>query len=120
MPQYLLSVHGNEESINSMSPEDTQKMFAQVGAFNAELSRSGSFVFADGLELADMATVVKNENGKTITTDGPYLETKEHIAGFWIIKAEDLDAALALAAKATTACMVPVEVRPFRQGSSEN
>ena len=119
MTRYLLSVHGNEESINSMSPEDTQKMFAQTGAFNDELTKSGAFLFADGLELADQATVVKSEKGKIVTTDGPYLETKEHIAGFWIVEAKDLDAALALAAKATVACMVPVEVRPFRQMPGE-
>ncbi|MEO5974754.1 MAG: YciI family protein [Ilumatobacteraceae bacterium] len=120
MTQYLLSVHGNQEIYSAVSPEDTKKMYAQVDAFNVELFRSGAFVFADGLEPASTATVVKTENGKTVTTDGPYMETKEHIGGFWIIRVKDMDAALAWAAKASAACQGPVEVRPFQQMPDES
>ncbi|MFA5775572.1 MAG: YciI family protein [Ilumatobacteraceae bacterium] len=114
MPQYLLSVHGNEEIYNFVSPENRQKMYEQVDGFNTEVFRSGSWVFGGGLELANTATVVTSKDGKTTTTDGPYLETKEHIGGFWIINARDLDAALVWAEKASAACMSPVEVRAFQ------
>ena len=66
------------------------------------------------MEEASTATVVRVEEGELLTTDGPFAEAKEHLGGFWIIKAPDLDAALALAAEATVACKAPVEVRPFQ------
>ncbi len=119
MTQYLLSVHGNEEMYNAVSADDRQKMYAQVDAFNIEVFRSGSWVFGGGLHPANTATVVSSQNGDTTTTDGPYLESKEHIGGFWIITARDLDAALAWAAKGSAACMSPVEVRPFQSGPEE-
>jgi hypothetical protein len=115
MTQYLLSVHGSEAGYAEVSPEAMQRMFKQVDAFNSELQASGAWVFAGGLHPADTATVVNNTDGKLVTTDGPYLETKEHIGGFWIIEAADLDAALALAAQASQACEGAVEVRPFQE-----
>ncbi|HST81058.1 MAG TPA: YciI family protein [Kineosporiaceae bacterium] len=115
MTQYLLSVHGSEAGYAEISPEAMQRMFKQVDAFNSELQASGAWVFGGGLHPADTATVVNNTDGKLVTTDGPYLETKEHIGGFWIITAADLDAALALAAKASQACEGSVEVRPFQE-----
>jgi hypothetical protein len=114
MSQYLLSVHGSEASYAEVSPEAMQRMFKQVDAFNSELQASGAWVFGGGLHPAHTATVVNNTDGKVVTTDGPYLETKEHIGGFWILNAADLDAALALAARASEACEGPVEVRPFQ------
>ena len=114
MSQYLLSVHGSEAAYAEVSPEAMQRMFKQVDAFNSELQASGAWVFAGGLHPAHTATVVTNTDGKVVTTDGPYLETKEHIGGFWIIEAADLDAALAVAAGASKACEGPVEVRPFQ------
>ena len=71
-------------------------------------------MFGGGLHPADTATVVKSQDGEIVTTDGPFAETKEHLGGFWVIEAADLDAALAWAAKATVACQGPVEVRPFQ------
>ena len=71
-------------------------------------------MFAGGLETPDVATVVRAEGAETLMTDGPFAEAKEHLGGFWVIKAADLDAALAWAAKATRACAGPVEVRPFQ------
>lgn len=114
MTQYLLSVHGNEEIYAAVSAEDQQKMYAQVEAFNDEVRQAGAWVFAGGLNPVHTATVVSTKDGETILTDGPYMETKEHIGGFWIITASDLDAALAWAAKGSAACMSPVEVRPFQ------
>jgi hypothetical protein len=113
MTQYLLSVHSVEDE-PAPSPEDMQRMFAQVGRFNEQLMADGSWVFAGGLHPADTATVVRYTDDEVITTDGPFAETKERLGGFWIIEAPDLDAALALAAKGSQACEAPVEVRPFQ------
>ena len=113
MTQYLLSVHHSPDA-PPPPPEDMQKAFAQVDAFNAELQAAGAWVFAGGLHPPTVATVVRAENGETIITDGPFAETKEQLGGFWIITAPDLDAALAWAAKGSAACMGPVEVRPFQ------
>ncbi len=86
-----------------------------MDALNDELKASGAWVFAGGLHPATTATVVRAQEGEVITTDGPFAETKEQLGGFWIITAPDLDAALAWAAKATRACLAPVEVRPFQE-----
>ncbi|HKE75471.1 MAG TPA: YciI family protein [Acidimicrobiales bacterium] len=113
MTQYMLAVHmvDGEE----MPPEDEiQKQYAATDSFNAELQESGQWVFAGGLHPADVATVVRAEGDKVVTTDGPFAESKEHLGGFWIVEAPDLDAALALAARGSAACGAPVEVRPFQ------
>jgi hypothetical protein len=78
------------------------------------MQRAGAWVFGGGLHPAETATVVKVSDGEVVTTDGPFAETKEQLGGFWVIKATDLDEALAWAAKATRACRGPVEVRPFQ------
>ena len=114
MTQYLLSVYGTEADMNDIDPADMQKAFEQVDAFNAEIQASGNWVFGGGLHPASTATVVKVDGGDTVVTDGPFVETKEQLGGFWIVEAADLDAALALARRATVACMAPVEVRPFQ------
>jgi hypothetical protein len=113
MPEYLLSVHGSEES-NYTSEADMQRAFREVGALNKELQDSGVWVFAGGLMPASTAKVVGSDNGALVHTDGPYLEGKEHIGGFWVIKVADEASALAWAEKATVACQVAVEVRPFQ------
>jgi hypothetical protein len=118
MTQYLLAVHGDEADFAAMSPEDTQRAYKQVDAFNEELKATGAWVFAGGLHPASTATVVRTADGKVVTTDGPYLETKEQLGGFWVVEAADLDAALAWAAKGSQACMAPVEVRPFQDDPS--
>jgi hypothetical protein len=113
MPQYLLSVHGPEEQYDTPL-EDMQASFERVDVFNQKLMASGQWVFGGGLERPSTATVVDNTKGDNIVTDGPYIEAKEHIGGFWVIEAADLDAALALAAEASQACQGSVEVRPFQ------
>ena len=92
-----------------------QQAYEQVDIFNAELQASGAWVFGGGLMPANIATVVRADGDDTVVTDGPFTESKEHIGGFWIIEVADLDAALAVAAKATRACGEPVEVRPFQE-----
>lgn len=114
MRQYLLSV----AMIDGAPPRaeaDTQKAFAQVDALNAEMQAKGVWVFGGGLMPASTATVVREDGADLLVTDGPFTEAKEHIGGFWVIEAADLDEALAWAGKATRACMEPVEVRPFQE-----
>ena len=118
MKQYLLSVH-MVEGEPEPAPEEMQKAYEQVDAFNTEVQAEGAWVFAGGLHEASTATVVRVQDGEVITTDGPFAETKEQLGGFWVIKAADLDAALAWAAKASAACMAPVEVRPFQDDAPE-
>lgn len=113
MTQYLMSVHGSETDSYD-SDEAMQEAFAAVEVFNDKLREQGSWVFAGGLHPASTATVVDATNGAVVTTDGPYLESKEHIGGFWVIEAADLDEALKLAAEASIACVGAVEVRPFQ------
>jgi hypothetical protein len=113
MPEYLLSVH-NVEGDPMPEPDVIQEMFAAVDAFNADLQASGVWVFAGGLQEADVATVVDGTGSEVVMTDGPFAETKEHLGGFWIVEVPDLDAALALAAKGSKACQGKVEVRPFQ------
>ncbi|MFI7600259.1 YciI family protein [Actinoplanes sp. NPDC049681] len=113
MEQYLLAVH-MVEGQPLPSEEEMQKAYAQVDAVNRELQAAGAWVFGGGLLPADNATVVRAENGRTTMTDGPFAETKEQLGGFWVLRCEDLDQALAWAAKCAEACMGPVEVRPFQ------
>ncbi len=118
MKQYLLSVHSVADS--PLPPaEKMQQMYTDVAAFNTTLKAAGAWVFAGGLQPPSIATVVRVQDGDVLTTDGPFAEGKEHIGGFWVIKAADLDAALAWAVKAAQACANPVEVRPFQEESED-
>ena len=114
MTQYLLSVIGDEADFEKMPAEVAEQMNKDVDAVNEEMRSAGAWVFAGGLHPASTATVVRVQDGEVVTTDGPFLETKEHLGGFWVIEAADLDAALDWAAKATVACQAPIEVRPFQ------
>lgn len=114
MKQYLLSVH-MVEGQPPPPPDETQTRYDSVDVFNQELQDTGAWVFAGGLHPPDIATVVSIKDGEVLTTDGPFAETKEQLGGFWVVEAEDLDAALAWAAKGSRACGAPVEVRPFQE-----
>lgn len=117
MSQYLLSVYEAEGSVAG-APSTAEEMRAFLGrviALEEELDRAGAFVFGGALYGPDAATVVRGGTGlDKITTDGPFVEAKEHIGGFYIIDAEDLDAALAWAEKVVEATGHDIEVRPFR------
>ena len=113
MKQYLLSVIHDWDA-PAPAEADMQQAFEAVAAFNDDLQRAGAWVFAGGLTHPSDATVVKADGGNVLTTDGPYLETKEHLGGFWVVQCADLDAALEWAAKGSTACGNIVEVRPFQ------
>src|SRR3954452_13717030 len=115
--QYLLSVYGPAEltELGSYPDKETMKQaMAETGAFNERLQANGHWVFANGLASATSATVVDGQVSPPVVTDGPYLESKEYLGGFWIIEADDLDQALALAAEGSKACRGKVEVRPFQ------
>lgn len=117
MTHYLMSVNGpaemDDEFYGYGSKEEMEQSFADTGAFNDRLREEGYWVFAGGLAPASTATVVDGQGESPVMTDGPYLETKEVMAGFWVIDAPDLDVALRLAAEASRACRGKVEVRPF-------
>lgn len=117
MTHYLLTVHGPAE-VGEFgtygSQDEMEEAFAATGAFNDTLHADGYWVFAGGLEPASTATVVDGRGATPVVTDGPYLETKELIGGFWVVDAPDLDVALRLAAEGSKACRGKVEVRPFQ------
>jgi hypothetical protein len=113
MTQYLMAVYGSDDDVLP-EPDVIQQMYQDVDAYNETLKAQGAWVFAGGLHPADTATVVKIVDGEVLLTDGPFVEAKEKLGGFWIIEAADLDAAVALASKASVACRAPVEVRPFQ------
>jgi len=117
MKQYLLSVYHPEDWIPE--PEVGEKIMADVDAVTTELQQAGAWVFAGGLHPSSTATVVRVDGGDVLITDGPFAEGKEHVGGFWVIQAPDLDSALDWGRKATRACRVPIEVRPFQEAAPE-
>ncbi len=112
MKQYLLAVHTDFSA--PVDPAEMQDAFAAVEAFNKEVMDKNVWIFGGGLCPPASSTVVRPEGKDVVHVDGPYAETKEVLGGFWIIRAADLDAALAWAKKAALACKNPVEVRPFQ------
>jgi hypothetical protein len=114
MARYLLSVHTVEgEAREPMTDEQMQQLMGQIGELEREMNAADALVYSGRLADADTATVVRVEQGQTLTTDGPFAEAKEHLGGFYIVDANDLDEALSWAAK-TSACIGrPIEVRPF-------
>jgi hypothetical protein len=119
MGQYLLSVHRVEgEVADPMTDEEMQQSWKQIQILNEELKSAGAWVFSGRLHDPDTATVVRMSEGEVVTTDGPFVESKEHLGGFYIIQAEDLDAALVWASKATAAVGKPIEVWPFAAAES--
>ena len=111
MTQYLLSVHHADLAYTE---EEMQQIFADVDAFNSDLQASGRWVFGGGLEPVEAASVVDSTGEKPVVTDGPFVESKEHLGGFWIIEAADLAEAQQVASAGSKACRLPVEVRPFQ------
>ena len=105
--QYLLSVIHDQPDLGS--PDEQ----AAIDVFNDKLQADGHWVFAGGLGYPSTATVIDNRYGEAVLTDGPFVESKEYLAGFWIIEAPDFDVALKLATEGSKACNRKVEVRPF-------
>ena len=114
MGHYLLATYGVDTGApRPNSPEEMQVFMGRIIELEAEMDATNTFVFGGALHGADAATVVSQGAGGAVTTDGPFVESKEHIAGFYIISADDLDAALKWADKVSQATGQPIEVRPF-------
>lgn len=114
MSQYLLSVHSVQGEVRApMTDEEMQQFMTQIRALEEEMRAGGAWVFGGRLHEPDTATVVRMSEGQLLTTDGPFMESKEHLGGFYIVEAEDLDAALAWASKTTAIVGAPIEVRPL-------
>ncbi len=115
MRRYLLSVIEPSGADDSPPPGvDLQEIERSLSAVEAELRAEGSWVFAGGLHGPASATTVRVREGEVLTTDGPYIEAKEHVGGFTVLDAEDLDTALRWATRYAAIIGLPVEVRPFR------
>jgi hypothetical protein len=115
MKRYMLTVY--QPDGDPPPPEILDPIMREVGALQAELRAAGAWVFNAGLHPPSTATVVRLENGEVLTTDGPYIEGKEHIGGFTIIQAPDLDAALEWGRRFARVVTLPIEVRPMEPGS---
>jgi hypothetical protein len=111
MPQYLVAIHHPDDFDPFLVSEATIR---DIDVLNEEMEAAGVRMFAGGLAAASIAKSLRAQpNGKVLVTDGPCLETKEHVGGFWLLKAANLDDALAWGRKAVLACRAPVEVRAF-------
>jgi hypothetical protein len=111
MAQYLVAIHHPDDYDPSLEDE---AMGRDIDALNDEMKAAGVRIFVGGLRPASSAKSLRAQpNGKVLITDGPYLETKEHVGGFWVLEAADLNEALVWGRKAAVACRAPVEVRPF-------
>jgi hypothetical protein len=120
MARYLLSTHTVEgEQRAPTSDEEMRETYQRLAAIEQEMNATGAWVFSARLHEPETATVVRATGGDVLTTDGPFAESKEHLAGFYIIEAEDLDAALSWAAKVAEPIGRPIEVRPFAAFADE-
>lgn len=115
MQQYLLSIYQPDGA--PPPPEVLEPIMRDLEAVNAEIRAAGAWVFSGGLYPPSTATVVRLKDSELLTTDGPYIEGKEHIGGFTVIQAPDLDAALEWGGKLARAITLPIEVRPLQYGS---
>jgi hypothetical protein len=114
MTHYLLSVHSVEGAAREpMTDEEMQRSHQRLRALEQDLKSTGAWVFSGRLHEPATSTVVRMSGGEVVTTDGPFVESKEHLGGFYIIQADDLDDALGWASRVTGAIKVPIEVRPF-------
>jgi hypothetical protein len=112
MTHYLLTIY--QPDGGTPPPEFLAKVGRDLHTLNQEIKAAGAWVFSRGLHAPSTATVVRQRGREVLTTDGPYVEGKEHVGGFWIVNARDLDQALAGARKAARATTLPIEVRPFQ------
>ena len=111
--QYLLMIYRSEAEYSKVDAAARQQMTAEYGAFTQSIIQSGNFKAGDALQPATTATTVRVRDGKTLTTDGPFAETREQLAGYYLVEAKDLDAALAIAARIPGARVGSIEVRPI-------
>src|SRR5436309_9629674 len=120
MTRFLLSVHSAQGGgVPEMTDEEMQRSWQKIRALEEEMKAGGYLLFSGRLTEPETATVVRVSGGELLTTDGPFAESKEHLGGFYIIEAEDLDAALAWASKTTEAVVQAIEVRPVWEMSDD-
>ena len=110
--QYLLMIYRNEADLGKLSQADRKQMMADYGTFTQSIIQSGHFKAGDGLQPTSTATTVRVREGKTLTTDGPFAETREQLGGYYLVDAKDLDAAIAIAARIPGAKTGSIEIRP--------
>ncbi len=110
--QYLLLIYRNEAELGKMNGDDRKQMMVDYGTFTQSIVQSGHFKAGDGLQPTTTATTVRVRDGKMLTTDGPFAETREQLGGYYLVEAKDLDAALAIAARIPGARTGSIEVRP--------
>ena len=111
--QYLLMIYRNEAEMNAVSAAEGQKMMKEYETFTQSIIQSGNFKAGDRLQPTTTATTVRVRDGKTLTTDGPFAETREQLGGYYLVEAKDLDTALGIAARIPGARVGSIEVRPI-------
>jgi hypothetical protein len=113
--QYLLLIYDDESKMKSATQADQNAMFKEYGEFTASIVKTGNMKAGDALQPSSTATTVRVREGKTLTTDGPYAETREQLGGYYLVEAKDLDEALKIAARIPGARTGSIEVRPIMQ-----
>jgi hypothetical protein len=113
--QYLLLIYQNEAEVEKMAETEMKRVHADYMTFTQEIVKSGHLKAGDALQRSSTATTVRVRNGKTLTTDGPFAETREQLAGYYLIEAKDLDQAVTVAERIPSAKWGSVEVRPVRK-----
>ena len=111
--QYLLMIYQKEAEYTKIDPATSQKILGEYQAFTQSIIQSGNFKAGDRLQPVSTATTVRVKDGKTLTTDGPFAETREQLGGYYLVEAKDLDAAIAIAARIPGARSGSIEVRPI-------
>src|ERR1700761_5944868 len=117
--QYLLMIYRNEADLGKLTQDDRKQMMTDYGAFTQSIIQSGHFKAGDGLQPSTTATTVRVRDGKILTTDGPFAETREQLGGYYLVEAKDLDEAIGLAARIPGAKEGSIEVRPIMIYSPE-
>jgi hypothetical protein len=116
--KYLLLIYLDEKTWNAHSEEERQEIYADYGGFIQEIQKSGNYLAGSELAPVSTATSVRVRDGKQLTTDGPFAETKEQLGGYFLIEARNLDEAMAIAARVPSAREGTIEVRPLREAAS--
>lgn len=113
--KYLLMIYENEKAAEAMSEADVQRVMGEYGTFEEAIRQSGHFISGEELEPTAAATTVRIRDGKRLTTDGPFAETREQLGGFFLVEARDLDEAIGIASRIPSARSGSIEVRPVRE-----
>jgi hypothetical protein len=111
--QYLLLIYENEAAFGALSEKEQEEVFGQYGDFSNRIRKSGHYIGGEALQPTTSATTVRVRNGKTLTTDGPFAETREQLGGFYLVEAKDLDEAIKLAAGIPGSGTGCIEIRPI-------